>query len=199
MGTDYRKLCLELFGTDDEQELRRIAEKLHRSNSRNAGRKKKFTPAEAEQMERLQAQGVSQQEIARQFGTSRQVVGRYLTPKPPKGCTLRLTYMYRQFPCTVIDVDFLNRELFIQNKTDDLLHRAFGVKEKPDWADLERFLWERCFPESRGDKKRLLEELGLKDYDPWQIAEKTQGRMADDEMWLKFRYFKRRDGVNAPN
>ena len=64
MGTDYRKLCLELFGTDDEKELRRIAEKLHRSNSRNAGRKKKFTPAEAEQMERLQARGVSQQEIA---------------------------------------------------------------------------------------------------------------------------------------
>ena len=30
MGTDYRKLCMELFGTDDVKELRRIAEEKMR-------------------------------------------------------------------------------------------------------------------------------------------------------------------------
>ena len=41
MNTDYRKLCIELFGTDDVAELKKIAEKV--STNRNAGRKKKFT------------------------------------------------------------------------------------------------------------------------------------------------------------
>lgn len=31
---DYRELCLELFGTDDENELRRIAEQVSKKNSR---------------------------------------------------------------------------------------------------------------------------------------------------------------------
>jgi len=46
MHTDYRKLCVELFGTDDVAELRNIAQTLHKKNARNAGRKKKFTAKE---------------------------------------------------------------------------------------------------------------------------------------------------------
>ena len=43
METDYRKLCKELFGTDDEEQLRHIAEAFRKKNARNAGRKKKFS------------------------------------------------------------------------------------------------------------------------------------------------------------
>ena len=42
------------------------------------------------------------------------------------------------------------------------------------------------------NKKELLRQLGLTDYDPLQIIEKTRGRMADDEQWLKIRYLERR-------
>lgn len=45
---------------------------------------------------------------------------------------MRLTYMFRRQPCTVIDVNFLDRKVVIQNKTDDILHRAFGVIKGPD-------------------------------------------------------------------
>lgn len=191
MAIDYRELCVELFGTDDVDILRGIANATSRKNPRNAGRKKKFTEEDVAQMEQLRNAGVSINRIAERFGTSRQVVGRYLTEKPKPGCTMRMTYMFRQHPCTVIDVDFLNRKVFVQNKTNDVLHRAFGVIENPSWDDLNAFLQERCFPESRGNKEALLKGLGLTEYDPLQIAEKTQGRMADDDMWIKFRYFDR--------
>ena len=191
MKTDYRKLCLELFGTDQEQELRQIAKKVQQKNARNAGRKKKYSEAEAAEMRRLREEGMSLQKIADRYGTSRQVIGRYLTSDIHPDCTMRMIYMYQTQPCTVIDVDFLNQKVYIQNHTLDLLHRAFGPIEKPTWQDFEQFLADRCFPETRGDQKQLLQALGLTDYDPLQIVEKTQGRTTDDALWLKIRYWER--------
>lgn len=189
MATDYRKLCVELFGTDDVAQLRGIAEKAKQKNPRNAGRKKRFGATEIAEMERLRSEGVTVNEIAQRYHTSRQVIGRYLSPKPREGCTLRMTYMFHQHPCTVIDLDFLNRRVFIENKTNDMLHRAFGVNEHPSWEDLEIFLQDRCFPKSRGNCKQILREMGLTDYDPLQIVEKTQGRISEDNLWIKFQYY----------
>ena len=160
METDYRKLCLDLFGTDDKEQLRKIAENVNRRNPRNAGRKKRFSASEIREMETLRDGGMSLAQIAEQYGTSRQLVGRVLTPKSPEGCSMRMIYMFKQHPCTVIDIDFLKQKIYIQNKTDDIIHRAFGVVENPTWDDFE-----------------LL-----------QIIEKTQGRMAEDKQWIKIRY-----------
>ena len=93
MPTDYRKLCVDLFGTDDVAKLEQIAAELKTKNTRNAGRKKKFTPADVGAMEKLLAQGCTVQQVAERFGTSRQIVAKYVNPKPKKGCTLRMTYM----------------------------------------------------------------------------------------------------------
>ena len=190
MKTDYRKLCRDLFGTDDPEQLKKLAETVNRKNPRGAGRKRKFSGDDIKQMEILRDSGMTLNGIAARFGTSRQVVGRYLAePAPAEGVTLRMTYMWRQRPCSVIDVDFLRKRLTVRNKTDDVLHRAFGVNQSPTWEDLDQFLRERCFPESRGDAKALLRQLGLDEYDPLQIVEKTHGRTSDDDMWLRFRYF----------
>ena len=35
----------------------------------------------------------------------------------------------------------------------------------------------------------ILKDLQLADYDTLQIVEKTQGRMAEDDLWLKFAYY----------
>jgi len=59
-------------------------------------------------------------------------------------------------------------------------------KESFEW-----FLKERCFPATRGNAEALLDTLQLTDYDPLQIVEKTKGRMAEDDMWLKFAYYDR--------
>ena len=199
MNVDYRELCVELFGTDDVDQLKEIARSLQEKNPRGAGRKKKFTPEDVQKITGLIEDGMTVNEVAKRFQTSRQVIGRYINEKPSETFTLRMTYMYRQYPCTVIDVDFMNRKVLIQNKTRDMLHRAFGVVENPSWEDFERFLEERCFPASRGNAKDILRELQLTSYDPLQIVEKTGGRSADDDMWLKFRYYPRKGAADGKN
>ena len=195
---DYRGLCIELFGTDDEATLRKIAAEYQEKNPRNAGRKRKVSGEDIQKMRRMRNAGTSMQELAKNFGISRQTVERYLNTAAEDGCTMRLTYMFRRQPCTVIDVNFLDQQVVIQNKTDDILHRAFGVKENPTWNDFELFLQERCFPRTRGNCKELVQALDLTDYDPLQIVEKTKGRLADDEMWLNFRYLpQRRNAAHA--
>lgn len=121
----------------------------------------------------LQQTGIPIQENARQFGTSRQIVGKYLRQPRPNGTSLRLTYMFRHQPCTVIDVDLLRQKIYIQNRAADILRRAFGVNEKPGWDDFEDFLRERCFPPTRGLLDEELSRLGLDDYDPLQIERRT--------------------------
>lgn len=196
---DYRKLCLDLFGTDDVNELTKIAQKYKEKNSRKAGRKKKFMAEDVQAIRRLLEGGMTVNEVAKQFQTSRQVIGKYLNEKPSDGYTLRITYMYQQHPCTIIDVDFFNQKVKIQNKTKDILHRAFGVIEHPTWDDFELFLKGRCFPDTRGNVKELLKQLQLTSYDPLQIVEKTRGRTTEDDMWLKFGYYPRRGTAYGKN
>lgn len=188
-NTDYRQVCQELFGTTDINELKQIADQFRQKNPRKAGRKKKFTEEDIACMRRLRASDVTVQEIADRYHTSRQIVSKYLNQAPEAGYTMRMTLMYQNKPCTAIDVDFLRNRIRIQNYTKDILHRAFGVKEDPTWEDFQVFLQDRCFPKSRGNVKSILAGLGLQDYDPLQIVEKTNGRTAEDDLWLKFQYY----------
>ena len=196
MNTDYRKLCVELFGTDDVEKLRKIAKKIN--YNRNAGRKQKFTEKQIKEIEKMLERGMTMSEVAERFGTSRQIIDKYVNRPPEKNCTLRMTYMCGTNPCTIIDVDFLNEKVMIKNRTDDILHRAFGVVEQPTWQQFQEFLEDRCFPKTRGNVKAVLRDLNLDSYDVLQIVEKTNGRTADDNLWLKFKYFPRRD-INASN
>ena len=191
MEVDYRQLCRECFGTDDEVELRKLAEELKQSRTLKVGRKPKFSDVDIDQMRKMRCSGKRMDEIAVTFHTSRQIVSKYLNSKPEPGYTLRMTLMDQRRPCTVIDVNFLEQKIKIRNWTDDLLHRAFGCIEEPSWADFEDFLRDRCFPETRGNAKQLLKDMGLPGYDPLAIVEKTKGRMAEDRLWLRFEYFDR--------
>lgn len=186
---DYKAVCQNLFGTVDVNELQRIAENFRQKNPRQAGRKRKFEDGDLTHMRELRGKGMSMQEIADRYGTSRQIVSKYLNRKPDAGYTMRMTLMYQNRPCTVIDVNFLQNKIKIQNYTKDILHRAFGVSEAPTWEDFHMFLQDRCFPETRGDMKTVLADLGLQDYDPLQIIEKTAGRTEEDDLWLKFQYY----------
>ncbi len=191
--TDYRQLCKELFGTDDEKELKAIAVKVN--YNRGAGRKKKLNADDEKKIKAMLEKNISINEIAQKLGTTRQLISRYVNAPPESHFTLRLIYMYRQFPCTNIDVDFMSKKIEIQNRTDDIIHRAFGLVENPDWEQFEEFLRLRCFSENRGNKKEILRELGISSYDTLQIIEKTQGRISDDDMWIKLKYYPRQVGI----
>lgn len=104
---------------------------------------------------------------------------------PDKVYPVRLWYMYKDEVCTIIDVDMLNQRIKIKNFQRNILFRAFGSKTDPSWEDYEAFLESRCFPRERDKMKLILKELNLPFYDPLMIVEKTQGRMAEDDFWIK--------------
>lgn len=104
---------------------------------------------------------------------------------PTKKLSLRLWYMHRQNLCTLIDVDEMKHQVIIKNYTDNVLFRAFGNTEEPSFEQYKEFLESRCFPESRDKMKLVLKDLDLPFYDPFMIIEKTEGRMAEDDFWIR--------------
>ena len=79
----------------------------------------------------------------------------------------------------------IDQTIRIKNYTNNLLYRAFGKNEHPSYADYEDFLKSRCFPEERDKMKLMLNDLGIPFYDPLMIIEKTDGRMAEDDFWIR--------------
>ena len=104
---------------------------------------------------------------------------------PKKEYPLRMFYMYEDKICTLIDVDLKNQKIKIKNYVDNIMFRAFGVNENPSFNDYKEFLKSRCFPETRDKLKLILRDLDLPFYDPFLIIEKTQGKMAEDNFWIK--------------
>lgn len=104
---------------------------------------------------------------------------------PEKVWPLRMWYMYGQDVCTLIDVNERERKVKIKNYTDKIMFRAFGIMEEPDYNQYIEFLESRCFPESRDKMKLILKDLGLPFYDPIMVIEKTEGRMAEDDFWIR--------------
>ena len=86
---------------------------------------------------------------------------------------------------TIIYANFQTKEITIENKTDRILDTAFGVNQNPTWSDFEDFLESRCFPRTRDRVKMVLKDIGIDYYDPLQIIRKTEGRMAEDNMYLE--------------
>ncbi len=197
MDIDYRALCIDLFGTDDVKELEKIAKKAN--DNRGAGRKNKLNKKQIKEIEILLEKGMTLTEIARIYGTSRQIIDKYINTPIESDYTLRMTYMHGRKPCTIIDVDFINERIRIKNRTDDILHRAFGVIEEPTWEHFEEFLADRSFPQSRGNAKAILKDMNIDSYDKLQIVEKTKGRTADDNLWIKFKYYSRVGEIGAEN
>ena len=104
---------------------------------------------------------------------------------PEKKYPLRLFYMYKHNICTLIDVDQIKQEIKIINYTNNLMFRAFGINENPSFEDYQEFLKSRCFPETRDKLKLVLNDLDLPFYDPFLIIQKTEGKMAEDDFWIK--------------
>jgi len=171
-----------------------------------------ITPTEitAEQIkEKRKELGLTQKEMAELIGVSKPTVERWETSErpingpvvlllymldieyvkkisiPPKDMPLRLWYMHRDKVCTLIDIDERKQRVKIRNYTAHKQFRAFGANEDPNFEDYEEFLRSRCFPESRDKMKLILKDLNLPFYDPLMIVERTEGRMAEDDFWIK--------------
>ena len=97
----------------------------------------------------------------------------------------RYDYMLGDDILTSILVDFLHEQIDIFNYSSHPMKRAFGVKKRPSWNDFVSFLEDRCVPRSRDHMKLILHDYKLDSYDPFAIVERTGGRMAEDERYIK--------------
>ena len=88
--------------------------------------------------------------------------------------------------CTKIIADFTDEILSVENTTEHIVKTAFGKNEVPTWEDFQNFLEERCVPQSRSGIREYLETIGVESYEPLEIIKKTNGRMAEDNQWLKW-------------
>ena len=103
-----------------------------------------------------------------------------------KGHSLYLfSYYNRETLCSRIAADYTDRNVSVENQVEDYLRTAFGNNRLPCWEDLQHFLEERCIPRSRAGLREYLEAIGVEEYDPIEIIKKTEGRMAEDEQWIR--------------
>lgn len=174
--------------------LKRQIDQIQRNGKSELKKHSKGRPslsiAKKQAIWQLRQQGSTVRQIADQInvsvGTVSNVIREYQNRTEVSQTKQILYYMNRDKICTKIYVDFAEEKIKIENETDDVLYRAFGCKENPDWSDFEFFLEDRCFPRTRDKMKLILKDMGLQSYDPWQIVQKTQGRMAGDYQWIKF-------------
>lgn len=92
--------------------------------------------------------------------------------------------------CSTIYADFTEQEIIVENQEVPLIKTAFGNNVSPTWKDFEQFLLERCIPQQRAGLREYLKTLGLEEYDPLAIIQKTEGRMAEDQQWLSIEVIK---------
>lgn len=131
----------------------------------------------------LYRQGRTMRMIVEQEQVSLGTVHRVIKETAEKS---RIVYVFadREIPATIIDANNYMEKVQIWNLTDQLISRAFGVKENPTWEDYEGFLESRCMPRRRYGIREELRLMGIDSYDPYQILEKTSGRLYEDHQYL---------------
>ena len=101
-----------------------------------------------------------------------------------------LRFYDRDDLCSTIYADFTAQTVVVENQEVPTIKTAFGNNLLPNWEDFQRFLEDRCIPRQRAGLREYLENLGLDEYDPLAIIEKTGGRMAEDQQWLTIEVLK---------
>ncbi len=195
--TDFKQQIQEIFGTTDVQKLRQISEAAMRYSNlettqlkekHSSGRKNSFTQPQIAEILALLDKGEKVACVARKYQVSRQTIysqvrkAHHFSDDPD--VKMRMNFMNHNNLCTIIDIDFRHEKIKIQNFTDKIPLRAFGVVTEPSWEDFEYFIEDRCFPRTRDHAKEILREMGVPFYDPLLIIEKTKGYMAGDNQWI---------------
>lgn len=138
-------------------------------------------------VERLGDQGYSVREIERETGISIGSISKILREYRRKKSIVReIDFMHDDKMCTRIFIYFIEERIEIENYTVNNIDRAFGCIEHPTWEQFMCFIEGRCFPRTRDGMKYILRDLDIQSFDPWQIIQKTEGRMAEDRHWIRF-------------
>ena len=64
------------------------------------------------------------------------------------------------------------------------LFNPFADVRRVPYDEFLYWVKQRCFPENRQNKERLLADLGLSEYDALEIVYRTNARMHVDSFWV---------------
>lgn len=110
----------------------------------------------------------------------------FISIKKQQGHELLTLYYYDSDKlCTTICADYTDHTISFENSICDVLRTAFGNNKLPSWENYLQFLEDRCIPRGRDGLRWYLDAIGADEYEPLEIIKKTQGRMAEDNQWLK--------------
>lgn len=93
--------------------------------------------------------------------------------------------MWKDEKTAEVEISEDRKDVRITKYSDDISKMPFGG----DKLDLERvynFIEGRYFERGRPDIMERLEDIGLTEYNPWEIIKKTHGVMWEDYLWVKF-------------
>jgi len=192
-------------------------------NDRNAGRKKHFSDNEIAVIKGRHSAGESVTALALDYHVSRQTMSLYINGHnntdtvlrllsyrewirknasfanidSAENCNLRIEFMHKDELCSEILVNEHTKKVYVKNHCVNIVHRAFGVVDYPEWDDYEFFLKSRCIPADRFMVKNYLNVHNIPGYDCLAIIEETEGRMAEDCQWI--RMYRLKEGTYASN
>ena len=92
----------------------------------------------------------------------------------------------------LFDKENLVADIYIENgvfkieKYDKRIGHQLFLADNIDFNIFKDIISTRVFSDKRPDLKELLEQLGLKEYDLYDIIRKTHGLMFFDYLWFKF-------------
>jgi len=139
---EYQKKQIEKYEKRLAQLKEQLNGQLQNQKTEPASPKAKGRPGVSAQrkaqVRTLRQQGLTVRQIAERTGLSIGCISGIL--REHKDYTCKIDFMNREDCCTSIYVNFTKKEVRVENWTQDLIHRAFGVLEHPDWADFQRFL-----------------------------------------------------------
>lgn len=117
---------------------------------------------------------------------SEKSVGEFVLQKKDMGHKIKkLSFYDGEELCTVIYADFTDKILKAENFTKDVVKTAFGNNKNLMWEDFMNFLEERCIPKERSGIREYLEAIGVAEYNPIEIIQKTKGKTAEDNQWIE--------------
>ena len=140
---------------------------------------------------------VERRELELAFDGKQIVLNRYMEGEEFAGRKMEQGHDVRLFRffdgvklCTTIYADFTDETLIVENHVDSPVKTAFGNNAMPTWEELQAFLEDRCIPSARAGLREYLAAIGVDEYDPIEIIRVTDGRMAEDDQWLKMETLK---------
>lgn len=98
---------------------------------------------------------------------------------------MKFSVMWKNEKTADVSISEDRKTVEIKKYTDDICKMPFGGNNDT----IERvynFISGRWISISRPDVMERLKDLGLSEYNPWEIIKKTHGIMWEDSLWIRF-------------